>query len=260
MSAREHLRESLKDKWAKYIIASVLIHGAVLAVPFPFMVQRMTGPIEVFILEGSGSSAPSGGYEKQDISRSKPRREIYYPVMKEEVRMRPQTPSRSVEPEVQPVEAAAETIIAHEPSAWSDPVEEMQIAAGATASGRQEDNLSSSSSRSGMEIAGGSDPGGGPGETDAEFGSPSGPRFLHREIPEYPFFARKRKIEGKVVLTVVIDATGRLTRTEVIEASDKVFVETSLEALKKSTFLPARRNGQPVTSRALLPIRFSLVD
>jgi len=59
---------------------------------------------------------------------------------------------------------------------------------------------------------------------------------------------------------VVIDATGRLTRAEVVEASDRMFAEASLEALKKSTFLPARRNGRPVTSRALLPIRFSLTE
>jgi protein TonB len=59
---------------------------------------------------------------------------------------------------------------------------------------------------------------------------------------------------------VAIDAVGRLTGVDVVEASDRIFVESSLEAVKKSTYLPAVRNGRPVACRALLPIRFSLTD
>jgi protein TonB len=81
---------------------------------------------------------------------------------------------------------------------------------------------------------------------------------LHREIPE--IFWLEKETRRKVVLAVVIDATGRLAKAEVIEASNEAFANASLEALKKSTFLPARRNGQPVTSRAILPIRFSLIE
>jgi protein TonB len=57
---------------------------------------------------------------------------------------------------------------------------------------------------------------------------------------------------------VMIDAAGRLSKVNVVETSDKLFVEPSVQAVKRSTFLPARRNGQPVTSAAILPVRFSL--
>jgi protein TonB len=92
------------------------------------------------------------------------------------------------------------------------------------------------------------------------FGSPTGPRFLQRKMPEYPFAARKQKKEGKVVLAITIDANGCLKHVEVIEASDPLFVPPSIAALKKSSFLPAVRNGTPVTVKAILPIRFALSD
>jgi len=92
------------------------------------------------------------------------------------------------------------------------------------------------------------------------FGSPSGPRFLRRKNPEYPIAARKRKIEGKVVLAIIIDSTGCLKNIDILEASDSIFVNPTIEALKKSSFIPASRNGTPITVKAILPIRFALSD
>jgi TonB family protein len=100
----------------------------------------------------------------------------------------------------------------------------------------------------------------GDGIDSAGFGSPSGPRFLHRKIPEYPFAARKQKKEGKVVLAITIDMNGRLMNVEVLEASDPLFVPPSITALQKSSFLPATRNGTPITVKAILPIRFALTN
>ncbi len=95
---------------------------------------------------------------------------------------------------------------------------------------------------------------------EAGFGSPAGPRFLHREMPEYPHVAKRRKKEGKVVLMLTIDEHGRLLNIEVVEASDPLFVGPSVDAVKKSTFFPAMRNGAPIAVRVMLPIRFSLKD
>jgi len=256
-SLGQSLREGLGGKWTKYVIASALIHGAVLSVPFPFMVPHMTGPIDVLILEGSGAASPSGGSGRQDRPRVRTRREMPRPTAREEVRIRPRETLRPAEHKAEPIQAVAENIPAKAPAARNDPAAVPQTETGVTAGGGREKAAPGSG---GTGAAGGPGRGAATGAADIGFGSPDGPRFLHREIPEYPFLARKRKIEGRVVLAVVIDATGRLTRVDVIEASDRSFVEASLEALKKSTFLPARRNGRPVTSRALLPIRFSLIE
>jgi len=91
-----------------------------------------------------------------------------------------------------------------------------------------------------------------------EFGTAAGPSFLHREMPIYPAFARKLGKEGKVVLRLTIDERGNLLNVEVLETAEFGFTEAAVDAVKKSTFLPANKNGKPVASRALLPVRFIL--
>jgi TonB family protein len=90
------------------------------------------------------------------------------------------------------------------------------------------------------------------------FGSKESPRFLRREMPIYPLMARKLGKDGKVILRLTIDEKGNLLNVEVIEKGGYGFTEAAMEAVKKSTFLPAKKDGKPIASRALLPIRFQL--
>jgi protein TonB len=93
---------------------------------------------------------------------------------------------------------------------------------------------------------------------DVEFGSANAPRFIHREMPVYPLIARRLGKEGKVLLRLTIDENGKLLNVEVIEGAGYGFTEAAVEAVKKSTFTPAKSEGKPVMSKALLPIKFSL--
>ena len=93
---------------------------------------------------------------------------------------------------------------------------------------------------------------------ETEFGAAVAPSFLHREMPVYPVFARKLGREGRVVLRLTIDARGNLIDVEVVETAGYGFMEAAVDAVKKSTFLPAKKKGKPVASRALLPVRFTL--
>lgn len=104
----------------------------------------------------------------------------------------------------------------------------------------------------------GSATGSGSGPLDTEFGRPDGPQFEYRALPEYPFAARRLGKEGRVLLLLKIDEHGGLSGVEVLDGSDPLFVEAAVTAVKKSTFLPARKNGMPVPARATLPVRFSL--
>jgi len=97
-----------------------------------------------------------------------------------------------------------------------------------------------------------------PEQIETEFGTAVGPSFLHREMPIYPAFARKLGKEGKVVLRLTIDERGNLLNVEVLETAEFGFTEAAVDAVKKSTFLPAKKNGKPVASKALLPVRFTL--
>jgi protein TonB len=66
--------------------------------------------------------------------------------------------------------------------------------------------------------------------------------------------------EGKVLLRLTIDENGKLMNVEVIEASGFGFTEAALDAVRKSTYRPAIKNGNAVFSLALLPVRFRLTQ
>ena len=98
----------------------------------------------------------------------------------------------------------------------------------------------------------------GHGAVQATFGSGDGPRFVSRTLPRYPRLAREIGKEGTVLLCLTIDERGRLVDVELLEPAGSGFDEEAVQAIKKSTFSPATRNGKPVTCRAHLPIRFVL--
>jgi protein TonB len=99
---------------------------------------------------------------------------------------------------------------------------------------------------------------GGPGAGPVAFGTSGGPGFIRRVLPRYPRLARETGREGTVVLSLTIDEHGFLQSVEVVESAGFGFDEEALQAIRSSTFRAAVRNGEPVASRALLPVRFML--
>ncbi len=99
---------------------------------------------------------------------------------------------------------------------------------------------------------------GGPPPIETRFGETNAPRFIHRAMPVYPPLARRRGKEGRVVLTLLIDQTGKVQKIDVTEGAGFGLTEAAIEAVNRSTFAPAHVNGQKVASRAVLPIRFRL--
>ena len=90
------------------------------------------------------------------------------------------------------------------------------------------------------------------------FGSTGAPSFRYRELPVYPPMAKRLGKEGRVVLQLLIDASGRLQNIEVVEQAGFGFTEAAIDAVKRSTYVPAVRNGEKIASKALLPVRFQL--
>jgi len=93
---------------------------------------------------------------------------------------------------------------------------------------------------------------------ETRFGASVAPAFLDRVMPIYPMIARRLGLEGKVVLKLTIDEKGMLREIEVVEKAGYGFTEAAVEAVKKSTFLPAKKDGKPIASKALLPVTFQL--
>jgi TonB family protein len=93
---------------------------------------------------------------------------------------------------------------------------------------------------------------------NVKFGAANGPQFLYRELPVYPIIARKSGKEGQVVLKLTIDVKGEILNIEVLESAGYGFTEAAIDAVKKSRFLPAKKDNKPIVSRVILPIRFTL--
>ncbi|HLC15314.1 MAG TPA: TonB family protein [Thermodesulfovibrionia bacterium] len=94
---------------------------------------------------------------------------------------------------------------------------------------------------------------------DVSFGSREGPRFLRQSMPQYPRQARRRGKEGVVVLKLFIDENGRLVNVQVVKDPGYDLAEAAVEAVKSSTFQPAKgRKGESVACRCLLPVKFVL--
>lgn len=89
-------------------------------------------------------------------------------------------------------------------------------------------------------------------------GDPEAPRFLRRAEPLYPPVARRLGREGEVVLRLFLDERGVLDTVEVVRGSGFGFTEAAIDAMRRSVFAPARRNGNPVASRVVVPVRFLL--
>ncbi|PKL51625.1 MAG: hypothetical protein CVV37_05590 [Nitrospira bacterium HGW-Nitrospira-1] len=97
-----------------------------------------------------------------------------------------------------------------------------------------------------------------PSSIEGDFGSINGPSFLKMIKPEYPRLARRLGKEGKVVLRLFIDEHGKLVSVELAEKAGYGFDEAAVEAVKASSFRPAKVNGHPVSCKAALPVRFRL--
>jgi len=89
-------------------------------------------------------------------------------------------------------------------------------------------------------------------------GEGDAPRFLSRAEPAYPPVAHRLGREGEVVLRLFLDERGRLVKVEVARRGGFGFTEAAMDAMRRSVFAPALRNGKPVQSRVLVPVRFLL--
>ena len=83
------------------------------------------------------------------------------------------------------------------------------------------------------------------------------PRGVTMPRPVYPPAAFRKRIEGTVVLEIVIDAKGRVSRTRVLQ-SVAGLDEAAIDCVKRWEFKPARKNGQPVATIARAPVTFRI--
>jgi protein TonB len=84
------------------------------------------------------------------------------------------------------------------------------------------------------------------------------PRLLRQAKPVYPQDAFVRKVEGVVVVEILIDATGRVARVRVVQ-SVPLLDAAALAAVRQWVFEPAIKKGRPVSTVAIAPVTFRIL-
>lgn len=83
------------------------------------------------------------------------------------------------------------------------------------------------------------------------------PQVINEVRPAYPQEARDKKIEGKVVLDILIDKEGRVRQATVVDG-EEIFRKGALEAIRKFLFRPASVDGGPVAVKIRYTLNFEL--
>jgi protein TonB len=81
------------------------------------------------------------------------------------------------------------------------------------------------------------------------------PRALREIVPEYPSDADRQRLSGKVRLQLKLEADGRVSDVEIVQADPpELFNESAIRAFRDARFAPAQRNGRPVRAQVLIEV------
>ena len=120
-------------------------------------------------------------------------------------------------------------------------------------------------------VGSGEGPGLGPGEGGGTGGGiykvgngVSAPRcLLPQDVncprPDYPDKGRKEKVQGTVILDIVVDEGGIPKNISVRKSISPELDEAAIKAVEKWRFAPARKNGEPVPVYATVEVVFRLL-
>ncbi|WP_119841450.1 energy transducer TonB [Salinibacter ruber] len=84
-----------------------------------------------------------------------------------------------------------------------------------------------------------------------------GMRALQQSV-EYPEFAKKAGIEGRVIVQFVVDEQGNVKNPKVTRGVHKLLNEEAVKAVKEQSFKPGKQRGQAVKVQMSLPVTFRL--
>jgi TonB family protein len=82
---------------------------------------------------------------------------------------------------------------------------------------------------------------------------------IYRPEPEYTKEARKKKIQGAVILYLEVDSTGHPRNIKVMRRLGLGLDEKAVEAVSKWEFRPGMKDGKPVTVAATVEVNFRLL-
>jgi TonB family protein len=84
------------------------------------------------------------------------------------------------------------------------------------------------------------------------------PVVTNRVDPKYPELALRAAMEGKVIISALVNENGVVVDTRIIRTSDKIFEGPAREAARLWKFAPGVSKGKPVAVWVTIPFQFVL--
>jgi TonB family protein len=84
------------------------------------------------------------------------------------------------------------------------------------------------------------------------------PKAVYQPDPEYAERPRQKKLQGTVLLSMIVTSDGTVREPQVTRSLDKDLDQKALECVRKWKFEPATKDGQPVAYRIAVEISFHL--
>ncbi|MFH1314413.1 MAG: energy transducer TonB [Candidatus Eisenbacteria bacterium] len=98
------------------------------------------------------------------------------------------------------------------------------------------------------------------GEVDDVLNYDTPPVLVVTVRPEYPDMARQIGVHGRVVLKVLVLENGQIARIEILESPSPILGDQAITAVRKSSFMPATKDGSPCPSTMVIPFIFDRDD
>lgn len=96
-------------------------------------------------------------------------------------------------------------------------------------------------------------------QTASQTAPATGPTYSYEELSRlivYPQQARDRKLEGQVVVNVLVGTTGAAVETRIVKGVDPLLDSAAVIALRKLKFTPATSEGKPLATWVEVPVGF----
>jgi TonB family protein len=85
----------------------------------------------------------------------------------------------------------------------------------------------------------------------------SGGRLLKRISPDYPQQARTQRIEGRVILSAMVNEDGSVSDVKVVQGPT-VLAESAVAAVARWRFQPFLLNGKPIRRETEIKVDYKL--
>ena len=84
--------------------------------------------------------------------------------------------------------------------------------------------------------------------------------YLNNPSPYYPEKAKRRGVQGKVLLSVLVKSDGTPASVKISHSSGSNDLdEAALDAVKQWKFIPARSKGKSVEASVVVPVEFKII-